>query len=207
MRAQRREQLGGGNGFEKPGPWRAFDGSTFAGGFNPRDTSRATVRPAIDLPVVNRCSDGVTVMQMNFGEQQRPDGEDAIIKDLAALQLAIIQKTGPNRRGQHPKHHGCVMAEFAVRADIPEQYLVGLFKEPKVYHELIRTSNGAAPDDNTPNCLATSSRVAAESGADNGPIRGVEGGRALSECRTMIRSILCEVELRLLQNLCVVGLL
>ena len=104
-------------------------------------------------------------MQINVGEEQRPDGEDAIIKDLVALQLAIMQKTDPKRRGQHPKHHGCVTAEFAVRGDIPDPYRAGLFKEPKVYQARIRWSNGAAPDDNIPDVHGMAVKVLQVTGA------------------------------------------
>jgi catalase len=76
---------------------------------------------------------------MPAGNTSAPSGIDEII----ALQLEMMKITGPGRRGQHFKHHGCVWAKFEVLADIPERYKVGLFAKPGIYTAYIRFSNGA----------------------------------------------------------------
>ena len=89
-------------------------------------------------------------MSLALGEEQVPAGEDAVIARLVALQVGIMTKVGmmtaaPVRRGQHPKHHGCVDAKFVVRNDIPAPCRIGLFKEPATYAAKVRWSNGASP--------------------------------------------------------------
>lgn len=71
------------------------------------------------------------------------DGEPEAIKQLAALQVRIMQATDPTKRGQHPKHHGCVDAKFVVRDDIPAEYRAGVFKSPATFAAKVRFSNGA----------------------------------------------------------------
>jgi len=61
-----------------------------------------------------------------------------------------MEGTGRDRRGQHPKHHGCVVAHFEVLADIPDEYKVGLLATPATYTAYIRLSNGAQIDDTKP---------------------------------------------------------
>ena len=86
-------------------------------------------------------------MSLAIGEEQPSAGEDDLIKKLVALQVGIMMNKNPVRRGQHPKHHGCTDVEFAVRGDIPEAYMIGLFKQPATYQAKVRWSNGAADDD------------------------------------------------------------
>jgi len=86
-------------------------------------------------------------MSLAIGEEQTPTGEDDLIKHLVALQVGIMTKKDPTRRGQHPKHHGCADAEFAVHGDIPEAYRIGIFKEPRTYKAKVRWSNGGDDDD------------------------------------------------------------
>ena len=107
-------------------------------------------------------------MPLNIGEEKAPVGEDEVIKELVGLQLAIMQKTDPSRRGQHAKHHGCVDASFVVRDDIPEIYKTGLFKEHSAYHAIVRWSNGGSPDDLAPDIHGMAVKVL-----------GVKGARAL----------------------------
>jgi len=85
-----------------------------------------------------------------MGEEQVPANEGETIAKLVSLQVGIMMKTGPTVRGQHPKHHGCVDAEFVVRADIPAAYRVGVFKDPATYSAKVRLSNGAQKDDSQP---------------------------------------------------------
>ena len=50
---------------------------------------------------------------------------------LARVSDVILDKDRrPVRRGQHPKQHGCVRAEFTVEADVPDDLKVGIFREP-----------------------------------------------------------------------------
>jgi len=54
------------------------------------------------------------------------------------------------RRDAHAKAHGCVMADFAVREDLPEPLRTGVFVPGRNYPAWIRFSNGDAhvqPDD------------------------------------------------------------
>ena len=88
--------------------------------------------------------------QLNIGEELVLAGEDDVVQELVTLQVAIMRSTVPIKRGQHAKHHGCVVAEFLVRGDIPQVYKVGLFAEPKSYQAVVRWSNGASADDTTP---------------------------------------------------------
>jgi hypothetical protein len=85
-----------------------------------------------------------------MGEEQAPANESEVIARLVALQVGIMMKTDPTVRGQHPKHHGCVDAEFVVRDDIPAAYRVGIFKDPATYDAKVRFSNGAQDDDPNP---------------------------------------------------------
>jgi hypothetical protein len=89
-------------------------------------------------------------MALAIGEEQVPADEDGLIKQLAALQVGIMMKKDPTRRGQHPKHHGCADAAFAIRGDIPEAYRSGLFKQPGTYQAKVRWSNGGEADDMKP---------------------------------------------------------
>src|SRR3954469_24838765 len=72
------------------------------------------------------------------------------IDRIKQVQLALMEGTGRDRRGQHPKHHGCVAAHFEVLADIPDEYQVGLLATPATYTAYIRLSNGAQIDDTKP---------------------------------------------------------
>ena len=88
---------------------------------------------------------------MTLGQEQIPPGEDAAIDGIVRASGLLLDKTTtPVRRDQHPKHHGCVRAEFTVLADLPENLRVGLFREPKTYPAWIRFSNGGQKDDRKP---------------------------------------------------------
>ena len=89
-------------------------------------------------------------MSLPMGEEQAPANEGEVIARLVALQVGIMMKTDPTVRGQHPKHHGCVDAEFIVRDDIPAAYRVGIFKDPATYSAKVRLSNGGQKDDSQP---------------------------------------------------------
>jgi hypothetical protein len=84
-----------------------------------------------------------------LGEETVPEGEAEAIAKVLAVSEALLDRTEkPVRRGQHPKHHGCIKAEFAVEPEgMPAECRVGLFAERRTYPALIRFSNGAQQDD------------------------------------------------------------
>ncbi|HEX8664592.1 MAG TPA: catalase family protein [Beijerinckiaceae bacterium] len=84
-------------------------------------------------------------MSNSTGEVTAPSSG---IDRVAQLQLDMMKAAGAaDRRGQHPKQHGCVCAEFKVLADIPDRYKVGLFAQPKTYKAFIRFSSGKEAND------------------------------------------------------------
>ncbi|MCC6574853.1 MAG: catalase family protein [Planctomycetes bacterium] len=83
-----------------------------------------------------------------LGEETVPPDEAAMIARLVEQNLALLNvDERPVRRGQHPKHHGCVRAEFIVEPDLPAEFRHGLFASPRRYDALIRFSNGESRDD------------------------------------------------------------
>jgi hypothetical protein len=74
-------------------------------------------------------------------------GEDAAIRLIADLISACVRRDYPPgtlaRRDAHPKHHGCVRAEFRVSDDVPADLRFGLFAKPHTYPAWIRFSNGS----------------------------------------------------------------
>lgn len=83
-----------------------------------------------------------------LGAETITANEQALIDELVRLNLAGLNAAErPARRGQHPKHHGCVHARFVVTRDVPEPFRVGVFAVPAVFDALIRFSNGASFDD------------------------------------------------------------
>ncbi|MCB9894135.1 MAG: catalase family protein [Planctomycetes bacterium] len=77
-----------------------------------------------------------------------PPGEDAQIARLVEQSLTLMDKdTKPVLRGQHPKHHGCVRAEFVVESGLDADLRHGLFAKPGRYPTAIRFSNAAMTDD------------------------------------------------------------
>lgn len=96
-----------------------------------------------------------------LGLEQIPAGEDEAIAQIIELERRLLQKKidrenlpGPGRpvpRGQHPKHHGCVRAEFVIAEDSPEALQIGLFREAgKRFPAWIRFSNARVQDDRHP---------------------------------------------------------
>jgi hypothetical protein len=83
-----------------------------------------------------------------LAEETIPANEPALIARLVEQNLALLnEKERPVRRGQHAKHHGCVLADFEVEPGLPGELRHGLFAEPRSFKALIRFSNGAARDD------------------------------------------------------------
>ena len=68
---------------------------------------------------------------LKLGEERKPPAEEQAIAGIAKLQTDIMKATKSSHlRGQHPKPHGCVEAEFTVLPDIPQALQVGAFQYP-----------------------------------------------------------------------------
>ena len=85
---------------------------------------------------------------LELGQEYPPSDEEAAIQKIEqAILKKLIQdypaNTKPVRRGQHPKSHGCVKAEFTVHDNLPEKLRCGIFKEPRTYNAWIRFSSSA----------------------------------------------------------------
>jgi hypothetical protein len=98
---------------------------------------------------------------IQLGFEQIPEGEDEAILKIIEVERQLLQLRvdhehlpGPGRsvpRGQHPKHHGCVRAEFVIADDIPADLRFGVFREPgKRFPAWIRYSNARVQDDQHP---------------------------------------------------------
>jgi hypothetical protein len=89
-----------------------------------------------------------------LGEEFVPAGEEAMIDQIVAIHRNIQEfsdrKHNPVPRGQHPKQHGCVRADFIVESDLPETLRHGVFRAPRTFRALIRFSNGRQWDDTKP---------------------------------------------------------
>ena len=79
--------------------------------------------------------------------EQPPSDED---EDIARI-IAILRQTlerqrkrnGHPRRDVHVKAHGCALAEFKVRPELPAQLAQGLFAQSNTYAAFVRFSNSA----------------------------------------------------------------
>jgi hypothetical protein len=81
-----------------------------------------------------------------------PNGEDEAIQKIINLEREILKKMNgenlPVPRSQHPKHHGCVRANFIVAKNVPEEFRVGVFAIPgNTFPAWIRFSNARTLDD------------------------------------------------------------
>jgi hypothetical protein len=82
-----------------------------------------------------------------------PASENDDIRELTALQLEQMRTDAqekhvkPTERGQHPKHHGFLVARFTVAENIPAELRVGLFRDLKTYFAVIRFSSTGEQDD------------------------------------------------------------
>jgi hypothetical protein len=78
-----------------------------------------------------------------------PEGEHHAVELISALVLETMRRRyaarAPVPRGQHPKSHGNVRAEFIVGDDVPRDLKHGIFKTPETYSAWIRFSASAAP--------------------------------------------------------------
>lgn len=93
-------------------------------------------------------------IKIALGEEFVPAGEEAEIDKIVAIHRYVQEFSDRNHtpvpRGQHPKQHGCVRAEFIVESDLPEALRYGVFRESRTYPALIRFSNGRQWDDTKP---------------------------------------------------------
>ena len=87
-----------------------------------------------------------------LGEEYIPVGEAAQIDQIVALHRDVQEKADrkhtPIPRGQHPKQHGLVRAQFIVEPNLPAQLRHGIFGQPQTFQALIRFSNGRSQNDN-----------------------------------------------------------
>ena len=92
--------------------------------------------------------------KIGLGEEHIPVGEAAQIDRIVALHLNVQEKTEsklvPVPRGQHPKQHGLVCAQFIVEPSLPANVRYGIFSQPQTFQALIRFSNGRSQNDNKP---------------------------------------------------------
>lgn len=103
-----------------------------------------------------------------IGQEYPPADEAAAIDALRALHLQVHKVTpGPDRRGEHPKQHAGLWADFVVRGVVPPELAVGLFAKPAQYTALVRYSNGRNPDDTKPDVhgMAVKVLIPGEEGA------------------------------------------
>jgi hypothetical protein len=71
------------------------------------------------------------------GEQQHIDSLIRLLREKMERDYAGARVL----RDAHPKLHGCVHAEFRVRADLESELAVGIFEPGRVYPALVRFSN------------------------------------------------------------------
>jgi hypothetical protein len=102
------------------------------------------------------------IKELELGEEQIPLDEELDIDQVAEIETRLLTRATEIRelkaqnpdpkmqRGQHPKQHGCLWAEFIVESNLPECIKVGLFKEAKLFPAWIRFSNARTQDDSKP---------------------------------------------------------
>jgi uncharacterized membrane protein len=81
-----------------------------------------------------------------------PATEPAAVREVVEVERQLLKRDEPTvPRTQHPKQHGCVLADFVVADDFPERLRFGVFKTPGAsYPALIRYSNARVFDDRDP---------------------------------------------------------
>lgn len=93
-----------------------------------------TISESFDMP-------GLQLAQETVPPRETEHTNDLIARIKAKMRTDY--PAGIMRRDAHPKMHGAVMAEFIVEPDLPAEFRIGVFKEPKTYRAWIRFSNGA----------------------------------------------------------------
>jgi len=89
------------------------------------------------------------VKNLELGQEYPTIDEAETIQNIIKIHVESFLKrnTQPVQRTEHPKHHGCVRAEFTIAADLPASLKVGIFSQPRVFPAWIRFSNGQEQDD------------------------------------------------------------
>jgi catalase len=90
-------------------------------------------------------------MAAPIGVENDPDSR--AIREIAEILVRTVRRDYPPgtlaRRDAHPKHHGCVRAEFRIDQDVPADLRHGIFADVRAFPAWIRFSNGsprAQPD-------------------------------------------------------------
>lgn len=108
-------------------------------------------------------------ISLALGEEYIPPLEAEQIEQIVALhrdvQEKMDRKQTPVPRGQHPKQHGCVLAEFIIEPTLRDDYRHGLFSEPHIYPALVRFSNGKQHNDQLPDAHGMAIKVLGLKGA------------------------------------------
>lgn len=130
-------------------------------------------------PPVDPASQGANASGAPRKFERIPDGENEQIARIVQLTDELLNyRYGDNlaRRGVHAKAHGCVLADFTVNADIPENLRVGVLAKPgATYKAWIRFSNATGlPTRDLTEKGATSRGMAIK-------LMGVEGDTLLRE--------------------------
>lgn len=82
--------------------------------------------------------------KLQLAEETIASGEAETIQAVVDRFRAIVVKEagdGMMRRDAHAKMHCLVKAEFIVEPNLPEEFQIGVFKEPKTFHAWVRFSN------------------------------------------------------------------
>ena len=99
--------------------------------------------------------------RLRFDGDEISAEEGAATEKVIDIELQLLKRRiasgnplgqeSPVRRAQHPKHHGCVKAEFVVDDSVPRDFAHGLFSQSgRRYPAWIRFSNARKQDDREP---------------------------------------------------------
>jgi Catalase len=89
----------------------------------------------------------MTSESLEIGKEYPPEGEELLIEEILKIsQFSMEHKPHPpTPRDQHPKSHGYLEGEFTIEENIPDNFKIGVFTEPKkTYPIWIRFSNGGS---------------------------------------------------------------
>ncbi len=90
--------------------------------------------------------------KLELGKEYPIAEEVVAIKEIEQISIDALKQSFPDNikpvlRDAHPKHHGCVRAEFVIDEDIPQELKVGIFQHPRTFTAAIRFSNNKVLDD------------------------------------------------------------
>lgn len=125
------------------------DGTRIAGGHRARFigvAAAASVMAALGVTSSSHALGAETVPPAADQEEIPADEPDAIKSILDTFEGAVKKEHAagarPAWRDAHAKAHGCVKADFSVKADIPAELRRGVFAAPRSFTAWIRFSNG-----------------------------------------------------------------